>query len=285
MYSGACLCENISWETGLEAVPVYHCHCSMCRKMHGAAFGTYALVPSKYFRWTSKLDTLAYYRSSPILVRSFCNACGSVVPNPDKHEDCYFIPIGSQEDGPEADCHIFVGSKAPWLEITDGLPKHQELPPNVVQPVFANPAKEPVASGELQGSCLCARIKFKVTAPFKKIYNCHCRRCRRARSAAFATNGFVSHNEMAFVQGKEHLRSYKLPEAKYFTQTFCHICGSGMPRISPEREIAVIPLGTLDDDPGQSPDCGIWLDSTADWYRPVNDLPAYPMEPPPCMNA
>ena len=26
--------------------------------------------------------------------------------------------------------HIFVGSKAPWYEITDTLPQHQEFPPD-----------------------------------------------------------------------------------------------------------------------------------------------------------
>jgi hypothetical protein len=25
--------------------------------------------------------------------------------------------------------HIFVGSKAPWFDITDDLPQHAELPP------------------------------------------------------------------------------------------------------------------------------------------------------------
>jgi hypothetical protein len=25
--------------------------------------------------------------------------------------------------------HVFVGSKAPWFEITDALPRHQEFPP------------------------------------------------------------------------------------------------------------------------------------------------------------
>jgi len=280
MYSGSCLCENISWEVDPVGVPVYHCHCSMCRKMHGAAFGTYAYTPSEHFRWTGRLDTLGNYRSSPMLMRSFCRQCGSVVPNQDEDQSHYFIPIGSQDNAPEVDCHIFTGSKAPWLDITDKLPKHDEFPPGMNEQPVAVPPEESVESGQLQGSCLCRRVRFKVTAPFTRIYNCHCQRCRRARSAAFTTNGFTADSEVIFTQGEEHLKSYKLPEARYFTQVFCQYCGSSMPRISPERNVAVIPLGTLDDDPGQTPDCSIWVDSIASWYKPVNDLTAYPEEPP-----
>ena len=280
MYSGSCLCKNISWEADPVEVPVYHCHCSMCRKMHGAAFGTYAYTPSEHFRWSGKLDTLRDYRSSPMLVRSFCSKCGSVVPNQDENESCYYIPIGSQDDGPEVDCHIFTGSRAPWLNITDKLQKHDEFPPDIDSPVVSGRAEELIEPGELRGSCLCTRIEFRVTAPFRKIYNCHCRRCRQARSAAFTTNGFTAHDEVVFTRGEGHLESYKLPEAKYFTQVFCKTCGSGMPRISPERKIAVTPLGALDSNPGQHPDCNIWMGSAADWYSPVNDLISYPKEPP-----
>jgi len=248
--------------------------------MHGAAFGTYAYTPSEHFRWTGKLDTLTNYRSSPMLVRSFCSKCGSVVPNQDENGSHYYIPIGSQDDGPEVDCHIFTASRAPWLNITDKLPKHDEFPPDVDSPIASDRVEESIESVGLQGSCLCRRVRFEVTAPFRKIYNCHCRRCRRARSAPFTTNGFTAHSEVVFTCGEKHLKSYRLPEAKYFTQVFCEICGSGMPRISLERKIAVTPLGALDTDPEQHPDCNIWFDSIANWYAPVNDLTAYPKEPP-----
>ncbi len=46
------------------------------------------------------------------------------------------------------------------------------------------------------------------------------------------------------------MKSYKLPEAKYFTQVFCEVCGSKLPRIDPDRKLAIVPFGALDDDPG-----------------------------------
>lgn len=280
MYTGSCLCERITWEVDSTPCPVYHCHCSMCRKIHGAAFGTYAYAPTSGFRWTGKTDSLRNYRSSPSLVRSFCSCCGSVVPNPDEEEDYVYIPIGCQDDGPKADCHIFAASKAPWLELTDGLPKHDRHPPGVDLDVFSPEVPDSPEAGVVRGSCLCSAIRFRVTAPFRVIYNCHCRRCRRARSAAFTTNGFTADSDVIVTHGEEHLKSYKIPEAKYFTQVFCELCGSGMPRISSERGVAVTPLGALDDDPGRKPDCNIWFASRANWYEPVNDLLSHDEDPP-----
>jgi hypothetical protein len=42
----------------------------------------------------------------------------------------YGIPLAILDDPPvRPACHIFVGSKAPWFEITDGLPQYAEYAP------------------------------------------------------------------------------------------------------------------------------------------------------------
>ena len=91
--------------------------------------------------------------------------------------------------------------------------------------------------GVVRGSCLCGAIAFHVTEPFKMAYNCHCSRCRLARSAAHASNGFTSSNGVHFLRGKDHLKSYKVPEARYFTQVFCDVCSSPMPRLTPNARL------------------------------------------------
>ena len=42
MIRGSCLCSSICYAVGGPLGPASHCHCSMCRKALGAAFGTYA---------------------------------------------------------------------------------------------------------------------------------------------------------------------------------------------------------------------------------------------------
>jgi hypothetical protein len=43
----------------------------------------------------------------------------------------WFFPVGTLDDDPgqRVQGHVFVGSKAPWVEITDDLPQFEEYPP------------------------------------------------------------------------------------------------------------------------------------------------------------
>lgn len=78
-----------------------------------------------------------------------------------------------------------------------------------------------------------------------------------------------------FFRGENRLRTFKLPSARFFTQVFCIGCGSGMPRLDPQRGIAVIPFGSLDDDPGRGADDHIYIGSKAPWYMITDRLPCF----------
>ena len=75
-------------------------------------------------------------------------------------------------------------------------------------------------------------------------------------------------------------RSYKVPEARYFTQTFCEICGSPMPVRDAERGIAIVPLGGLDGDSPARPVEHIFVGSRAPWFTIADDLPQYAEQSP-----
>ena len=71
------------------------------------------------------------YRSSKDTIRRFCRICGSPIVNSrDPEPDSYGLAMGSLDDDPGVRPlrHEFVGSKAPWYEITDSLPQYQEFP-------------------------------------------------------------------------------------------------------------------------------------------------------------
>ena len=108
-----------------------------------------------------------------------------------------------------------------------------------------------------------------------RCWNCHCGRCRRARSAAHASNLFAAADGLRFTRGADQLTSYKLPDALRFTQVFCRTCGSLMPRIDRDRGLAIIPMGSLDDDPGLHPQAHIFVGSMAPWYTIADDLPQH----------
>jgi hypothetical protein len=53
------------------------------------------------------------------------------VPRVDRGRNIAIVPMGTFDDPPGATPqeHIFVGSKAPWFDITDALPQHQAQAP------------------------------------------------------------------------------------------------------------------------------------------------------------
>ena len=127
---GGCLCGGIRYEISGPLTEVDNCHCSMCRRFHGAAFATYARVRAEHFRWLSGEDLLSVYETSPGNGWAFCRVCGSSlgVPEDGRLRDIALGPLDSDPGVRPAE-HIFVGSKAPWFQITDALPQHDQRPP------------------------------------------------------------------------------------------------------------------------------------------------------------
>jgi hypothetical protein len=111
---------------------MHHCHCSRCRKSHGAAFSTFARTRELGLRLLSGAQKVRDYESSEAVRRSFCQDCGSSLffrfaPLP----DAVWVAVGTFDDDPDLrpEAHTFVASKAPWHEITDALPRFDEYPP------------------------------------------------------------------------------------------------------------------------------------------------------------
>jgi len=132
--NGGCLCGSVTYEIDESPVVAMHCHCSICRRAHGATFGSFAVIPKDKFRWTSALGDLGRYESAPGNERQFCRQCGSQVTMvEDWNPRGVTICMGSFYDDPGVlpSGHIFAGSKAPWHEITDDLPQADTWPPGV----------------------------------------------------------------------------------------------------------------------------------------------------------
>lgn len=131
MLRGGCLCGAVRYEIHGTISRVTHCHCSMCRKAHGAAFATYGRVERKDFVVASGAGEIASYRSSPGVSRTFCRRCGSTLQFiSEKRPDTLSVALGTLDDDPNvaSSMHIFVDSKAPWFQITDDMPQHAERP-------------------------------------------------------------------------------------------------------------------------------------------------------------
>jgi hypothetical protein len=274
MNHASCLCARITWEIDGPFELMHHCHCSRCRKAHGVPFATYVAGPAAGFRLSGG-EHMVRWESSPGFYRCFCGRCGSVVPGA-PFDERVFVPAGNFIDDPgvHALAHIFVASKAPWYEIPDGLPRFDTYPEGIDAPVL--PERDPLdPPGAPRGSCLCGRVTYVLEGTSLRSHNCHCSRCRKARSAAYAANLFTTADGVRFTRGENLLSSYKVPEALRFTHVFCRQCGSPMPRVDPDRGLTVVPMGSFDDDPGMRPQSHIFVASKAPWFDVADDLPQF----------
>ena len=280
MTRGSCLCGTVRWRADGQLRDITHCHCSMCRKAHAAPFASYTSVPRDRFAWTAGEHDVVRYESSPGSTRTFCRVCGSATPV-SFSEDDVGIPAGCLDDAAQvkATAHIFVGSKASWHVLGGELPCFDAWSESETGPIIELAPPRAGSPGYVSGSCLCGKITFEVKPDWKMINNCHCTRCRKARAAAHTTNGFTATENLRFLSGEDRIESYKVPSARFFRQTFCRTCGSGVPRKDPEREVAVIPFGALDGDPGRNPERHIFVANKARWYVIADDLPQFDQMP------
>jgi len=269
--TGSCLCGDIAFETDGGVAPLAHCHCSMCRKAHGTAFASFVSTPNASFRWLRGSEKARAYGS-----RTFCPRCGSILPS-GQTEMGVFIPAGLLDGSPKVAPlpHVFVASKAPWHEISDAAPRFDTFPPGMGDGEPTKRATE-ATPGVVRGACLCGAVAYEIDAPIEgEIICCHCTRCRKARGAAHATNLFVPQARFRWLRGADQIDSYKVPEAERFTQAFCRACSSAVPRVNPASQMAVIPAGSLEDDPGAREGAHIFVKSKASWFEIHDALPQY----------
>jgi hypothetical protein len=123
---GACLCGAVKFEVDLPARFCVHCHCTMCRRNHGAAFVTWFAAPKSQFRLIEGESALARYQSSKKGSRSFCSRCGSsLFCENERDADIIDITLASMRGpidiAPQA--HIYFDSHVDWTNVVDELPK------------------------------------------------------------------------------------------------------------------------------------------------------------------
>lgn len=126
--TGGCLCGGVRYEVRGPFLRAGHCHCSRCRRHSGAAVCTQGRVRSEDFALLSGADLVRVYRPRDGAVKAFCETCGSSLFGgtwPEGPE--VSIRLGSLDADPgiRPQYHTFVGSKAPWDEIFDDLPRYE----------------------------------------------------------------------------------------------------------------------------------------------------------------
>jgi hypothetical protein len=125
--NGRCECGAVRYRVADEFLYAANCHCSNCRAGTGSAFKPFAGIEREKLELTDGADKLLIWGDADNN-HTRCAECGSLLYSVVRDGAYVHVALGSLADAPSIRPteHIFVGSKAPWFEITDDLPQRQE---------------------------------------------------------------------------------------------------------------------------------------------------------------
>lgn len=123
--SGQCQCGAVKYVVADAFAYAANCHCSDCRRMTGAAFKSFAAIEVEKFQ-VVKGDECVRKFGDDVCFDMRCDTCGSFLASIVRDGKVVHVNMGCLTEMPtiRPSCHIFTGSKAPWLEIRDDLPQY-----------------------------------------------------------------------------------------------------------------------------------------------------------------
>ncbi len=122
---GSCQCKSVQFRVTGDFKRIVNCHCTLCRKMNGAAFSTYVAVLTTDFDLIS--GNLVSCDVTENARKHFCGQCGTPIFNSNpRYAGLNILHLGSldtespQELKPEV--NIYDESKVSWLDYLSDLP-------------------------------------------------------------------------------------------------------------------------------------------------------------------
>jgi len=128
--TGECFCGELKYQVNGVLRDARSCHCSRCRKAFSSQASAYALVDPKEFEWLSGEALLTSFVGKHGFGLQFCSKCGSTLCGI-FDSTIHGITLGCVNGDPNIEIgrHIYVGSKASWELIPDGIVQYQDGAP------------------------------------------------------------------------------------------------------------------------------------------------------------
>ena len=123
---GSCLCGAVRFTAAMPSRWVAHCHCTSCRRAHGAAFVTWVGLDEANVSIEDTGGVLRWNESSPGAHRSFCSVCGSPMFFKGARWPGETHVARALIDGPvdrEPQVHANYDSHVSWVTLGDSLPR------------------------------------------------------------------------------------------------------------------------------------------------------------------
>lgn len=129
----------------------------------------------------------------------------------------------------------------------------------------------------LRGSCLCGRVRFEVTGPFPKLYQCHCSLCRKQGGSVSNTGLIVATDKFRWLAGEDDIGKWQ--RSTGFRSHFCQRCGSTVPNPLRDTGYIWVPAGSLDDAGALEIGAQLFVGSKFAWDLPRSDGLQYEAAP------
>jgi hypothetical protein len=122
---GGCLCGAVRYRALGAPTKSMICHCRTCGKAAGAPVVAWVTFPLD--RWSFVRGTPAEFRSSPLVVRTFCTSCGTPLTYVHADRPTDIDVTTCTLDNPNAfppSHHSWVSHTPQWVHFHDGLPAY-----------------------------------------------------------------------------------------------------------------------------------------------------------------
>jgi hypothetical protein len=270
MAKGQCFCGAVAFEIEGPLRAPSLCHCSQCRRLHGAP-GAYTSAPSSAYRIRGE-ESLNWYPTSKRAEQGFCRVCGSKL---------FWREIGGQDldatmgslngtSDLKLSRHIFTRSQGDYYEIGhDGVPRYAESSRDA-QPIGEEaPPQAGPKTTEHSGRCQCGAVTYRVSGSMRDVVTCHCGQCRRIHGHAPGYSA-ARQAEMA-IEGEEHILWYRASDQAQ--RGFCKSCGSSLFWRPDGRDTVSVAAGSINAPTGMKTVRHIFAADKGDYYQIVDGAP------------
>ncbi len=122
--TGGCLCGAVRFSVKLPSKWCAHCHCTLCRRAHGAGYVTWVGFGDSHFRLDQGEEDLRWFSSSSDAERGFCSRCGSTMLfRSARWAGEMHVALASIE-GPidrKPQANVFHDTRVEWMPLDDAL--------------------------------------------------------------------------------------------------------------------------------------------------------------------
>ena len=132
VFSGKCLCGNVSYQCHSEPKAVFNCHCEDCRRATGSVFGTNLFVPEAEVEISGEVSSYSHISDSgSTMTKRFCPNCGSLLFGSNSAKpNVVSIRAGTVDQLAliKPQINLFMDKKVPSTSIDENLEQASRMP-------------------------------------------------------------------------------------------------------------------------------------------------------------